>query len=136
MKGALQSFVLTNWASVSSTFLGYLGKCLEEVSPGDCAIKAYVRSPGPASCSAVCQSRKEWSLRSSHCYDGDLHHCRPSISRDKQLPAQSSETMDQNESNFSLRYCDQPCRSNSYSQRRVTVWSHFPLLEKKEQRST
>lgn len=136
MKRALQPFALNNRASASSTFLGDLGRGLEEVSPGDCAIKAYAWSPVPASCSSLCRSQKEWSLRCSHCYDSDLHHRRPSVSRDKQLQAQPSETTDQNESNFSLRYCDQPCRSNSYSQRKVTVWFHFPFLEKKEQRST
>lgn len=33
------------WASASGTILGDLGDRLEEVSPGDCAVKAYAWSP-------------------------------------------------------------------------------------------
>lgn len=55
MKYALQPYALNDLASASGTLLGDLVKCLGEVSPGDCVIKAYAWSPVPASCSAVCQ---------------------------------------------------------------------------------
>lgn len=59
MKYALQPYALNDLASASGTLLGDLGKCLEEVSPGDGVIKAYAWSPILASCCAFCQPQKE-----------------------------------------------------------------------------
>lgn len=131
------------WASASGTILGDLGDWLEEVSPGDCAVKAYAWSPVPSSCSATCQSWKEQPLTCFHCCDDDLlttgpesagtsscrlNHLRPWI-KINLIFSQVLWSAMQKQQQLQPKDVEVWCKH-------LIVWSNFPLWKRKEQKST